>query len=172
LPETDPDLASQPTISRLENAPDAKACLRIARALFELYVHQRGKGGGAPERVLLDFDSTDNPVHGDQEGGYYHGFYEERILHPLLVFDGETNQLIAAILRPGNTHASRGALAILKRIVRRLREEWPSVEIEIRADAGFAVPEVYEYCEREGIGYTIGLISNARLEALAEPLLQ
>jgi DDE family transposase len=61
LPETDPDLASQPTISRLENAPDTKACLRIARALFELYVHQRGKGGGAPERVLLDFDSTDNP---------------------------------------------------------------------------------------------------------------
>jgi hypothetical protein len=171
LPETDPDLASQPTISRLENAPDAKACLRIACALFELYVQQRGKGG-APERVLLDFDSTDDPVHGDQEGGYYHGFYEERILHPLLVFDGETNQLIAAILRPGNTHASRGALAILKRIVKRLRQEWSSVEIEIRADAGFAVPEVYEYCEQEGIGYTIGLISNARLEALAKPLLQ
>ena len=171
LPETDPDLASQPTISRLENAPDAKACLCIARALFELYVRERGKGG-APERVLLDFDSTDDPVHGDQEGGYYHGFYEERILHPLLVFDGETNQLIAAILRPGNTHASRGALAILKRIVKKLREEWPTVEIEIRADAGFAVPEIYEYCEKESIGYTIGLISNARLEALAEALLQ
>jgi Transposase DDE domain group 1 len=171
LPETDPDLASQPTISRLENAPDAKGCLRIARALLELYVQERGKGG-APERVLLDFDATDDPVHGDQEGGYYHGFYEERILHPLLVFDGETNQLIAAILRPGNTHASRGALAILKRIVKRLREEWPAVEIEIRADAGFAVPEIYDYCEKEGIGYTIGLISNPRLEALAQDLLR
>src|SRR3712207_2870302 len=71
---------------------------------FELYLRERGKGG-APSRILLDFDATDDPVHGDQEGGYYHGFYEERILHPLLVFDGETNQLIAAILRPGNTHA-------------------------------------------------------------------
>ena len=170
LPETDPHLASQPTISRLENAPDAKGCLRIAGVLLELYVQERGKGG-APERILLDFDATDDPVHGDQEGGYYHGFYEERILHPLLVFDGETNQLIAAILRPGNTHASRGALAILKRIVKRLREKWPSVEIEIRADAGFAVPEIYDYCEKEGIGYTIVLISNPRLEALAQDLL-
>jgi len=70
LPETGADLASQPTISRLENAPDAGACLRIARALGELYIEQRGKGG-APERILLDFDSTDDPVHGDQEGAYY-----------------------------------------------------------------------------------------------------
>jgi hypothetical protein len=133
LPESDLDLASQPTLSRLENAPDAKACLRIARALGELYVRERGKGG-APSRILLDFDATADPVHGGQEGTYYHGFYGERIYHPLLVFDGETDQLITAVLRPGNTHASRGALAILKRIVGRLREAWPEVEIEIRAD--------------------------------------
>jgi hypothetical protein len=119
----------------------------------------------------LDLDATDDPVHGDQEGAYYHGYYEERILHPLLVFDGETNQLITAVLRCGNTHASRGALAVLKRITKRLREEWPAVKIEIRADAGFAIPAIYEYCEREGIGYTIGLIPNPRLEELAEPLL-
>jgi hypothetical protein len=125
-----------------------------------------------PERILLDFDATADPVHGEQEGTYYHGFYGERIYHPLLVFDGETDQLITALLRPGNTHASRGALAILKRIVGRLREAWPEVEIEVRADAGFAVPEVYEYCEKEGIGYTIGLISNARLQALAQDLLE
>jgi DDE family transposase len=171
LPQTGSDLASQPTISRLENAPDTKACLRMARTLAELYIQQRGKDG-APERILLDFDSTDDPVHGDQEGAYYHGFYKERILHPLLVFDGETNQLITAVLRHGNTHASRGALAILKRIVNKAREAWPQVRIEIRADAGFAVPEIYEYCEAEGIDYTIGLITNPRLETLAEPLLE
>lgn len=171
LPESEADLASQPTLSRLENAPDGRACLRLARALGELYVRERGKDG-APRRILLDFDSTDDPVHGDQEGGYYHGFYEERILHPLVVFDGETDQLITAVLRPGDTHASRGALAVLKRIVKRLRQEWPAAEIEIRADAGFAVPAIYEYCEEEGIDYTIGLVSNPRLEALAEPLLQ
>lgn len=171
LPESDADLASQPTLSRLENAPGTKDCLRIARSLGELYVRERGKDG-APERVLLDFDATADPAHGEQEGTYYHGYYGERIYHPLLVFDGETNQLVTAVLRCGNTHASRGALSVLKRIVGRLREAWPSVELEIRADAGFALPALYEYCEREGIGYTIGLISNPRLEAMAEPLLE
>jgi predicted secreted protein len=172
LPEMDAELASQPTISRLENAPDARACLRMAKALGELYLREHSKGG-APERVLLDFDATDDPAHGDQEGAYYHGYYRERILHPLVVFDGDTGQLVTALLRYGNTHASRGALSILKRIVRRLREAWgQGLHIEIRADAGFAVPEIYDYCEQEGIGYTIGLISNPRLEELAEDLLK
>lgn len=170
LPETEPDLASQPTISRFESAPGGRDCLRVARALGEIYIRRRAKDG-VPSRVLLDFDATDDPAHGEQEGTYYHGYYRERIYHPLVVFDGETDQLITAVLRPGNTHASRGALSILKRIVGRLRQAWPEVKIEIRADAGFAVPEVYEYCEREGIGYTIGLISNPRLEALAQDLL-
>ena len=172
LPETGASLASQPTISRLENAVTARSCYRIAQALMELYIRQRTKHGDtAPERILLDFDATADPAHGEQEGVYYHGYYGERILHPLLVFDGETDQLIAAVLRPGNTHASRGALALLRRIVEKLREVWPSVEIEIRADAGFAVPEIYDYCEKESIDYTIGLIPNSRLEKIAEPLL-
>jgi hypothetical protein len=170
LPETGADLASQPTLSRLENAPGARDCLRIARALLELYVRERGKDA-APEEVLLDFDATDDPAHGEQEGAFYHGYYRTRIYHPLVVFDGQTNQLITAVLRAGNTHAGRGALSVLKRIVGRLREAWPGVKIEIRADAGFAVPEIYDYCEQEGIGYTIGLISNPRLEALAQDLL-
>jgi hypothetical protein len=83
-----------------------------------------------------------------------------------------TNQLVTAVLRAGNTHASRGALAVLKRIVGRLRGSWLGVKIDIRADAGFAVPAVYEWCEQEGVGYTIGLVSNPRLEKLAEPLLE
>ena len=120
-------------------------------------LHRRAGKGGLPERALLDFDATDDPAHGDQEGAYYHGFYQEHILHPLLVFDGDTGQLISALLSAGNTHASRGALSILKRIVGRLREAWEGVKIEIRADAGFAIPEVCDYCEKEGIGYTIGL---------------
>jgi hypothetical protein len=172
LPETEGDLASQPTISRLENAPNARACLRMAQALGELYLRERSRNG-TPSRILLDFDATDDPAYGDQEGAYYHGYYQEHILHPLLVFDGDTGQLVTALLRCGNTHASRGALAILKRIVRRLREAWgEEVEIEIRADAGFAVPEIYDYCEQEGIGYTIGLISNPRLEEIAQDLLE
>ena len=91
--------------------------------------------------------------------------------HPLLVFDGETGQLITAILRPGNTHASRGAAGILRRIVERLRAAWPGVEIELRADAGFAVPAMYEYCEGQGIEYTVGLVTNSRLVEFAALLL-
>ena len=170
LPETGRDLASQPTLSRLENAPSAKDCVRIARALGEIYVRERGRGG-TPKKILLDFDSTDDPTHGEQEGSAYHGYYRQRMYHPLLVFDGETDQLVTAVLRGGATHASKGALAVLKRTVKRIRRAWAGVEIEIRADAGFAVPEIYDYCEQEAIGYTIGLVSNPRLEAMAEPLL-
>lgn len=170
LPESGEDLASQPTICRMENAATARSCYRIARALVELYIAQRRRDG-TPEKILLDFDATDDPTHGAQEESYYHGYFEGHIYHPLLVFDGDTGQLITAVLRPGNSHASHGTVAILKRIVALLRRAWPEVEIELRADAGFAIPAVYDYCEAEGIDYTIALITNRRLQELAAPLL-
>jgi hypothetical protein len=171
LPESGEDLASQPTISRMENAATIRSCHRIAEVLLELYLRRREKDG-APERVLLDFDATDDPTHGEQEGSYYHGYYRQHIYHPLLVFDGQTGHLITALLRAGNTHASNSSVAILKRIVSRLRERWPEVEMEIRADAGFAVPALYDYCESEGITYTIALITNPRLKEMATGLLE
>jgi Transposase DDE domain group 1 len=171
MPHSGADLASQPTISRLENAPSASACYRMADALLELYLTEREKGG-TPGKVLLDFDSTDDPTHGDQEGSYYHGYYEQHMYHPLLVFDGQTGHLICALLRAGNTHGSRSAVALLKRICARLRQRWPGVHIELRADAGFAVPALYDYCEEERITYTVGLITNGRLQELAEDLLE
>jgi hypothetical protein len=171
LPESGEDLASQPTICRMENAVSARACYRIAEALGELYSASRGKDG-VPKEILLDFDATDDPTHGDQEQSYYHGYFREHIYHPLLVFDGDTGQLITAVLRAGNTHASRSTVAILRRIVGLLRSTWPDVEVELRADAGFAVPAVYEYCEAEGIAYTIALITNSRLEKMAASLLE
>lgn len=171
LPESGQDLASQPTICRMENALNSGACYRIGEALGELYVRERGKDG-PPKKVVLDFDATDDPTHGDQEESYYHGYFESHIYHPLLAFDGDTGQLITAILRPGNTHASGGTLSILKRIVGRLRAAWPGVEIEIRADAGFAIPTIYDFCEGEGISYTIALITNPRLQEMAAPCLE
>jgi hypothetical protein len=171
LPESGEDLASQPTISRMENSVSTRACYQVAKALSELYVRERSKDG-APKKVLLDFDATDDPTHGDQEESYYHGYFEEHIYHPLLVFDGQTGQLITALLRAGNTHASRATVSILKRVVGLLRAAWPGVLVELRADAGFAVPEIYDYCEKEAIAYTIALITNARLEELAAPLLE
>jgi hypothetical protein len=169
-PASGPDLASQPTLSRLENAVDRRACYRLGKALLAGYLRERGRLG-APRRILLDMDGTANPTYGDQEGGAYHGYFRQHMYHPLLVFDGETDQLIAAVLRPGNAHGSRGAVAVLKRIVRAVRARWPRVPIELRADSGFAVPALYDWCEREGVGYTIGLMPNPRLEALAAPLL-
>ena len=171
LPESGEDLASQPTICRMENAVTNRACYQMARALAELYIAQRGKDG-APQRIVLDFDATDDPTHGDQEESYYHGYFEEHIYHPLLVFDGDTGQLISALLRAGNTHASRSTVAVLERLVGLLRSAWPGVEVELRADAGFAVPAVYDYCEAEGIRYIIALITNSRLEEMATSLLE
>jgi len=170
LPDSDPDLASQPTLSRLENAVDRKACDRLAAALGGVYLRERGRGG-PPARILLDLDGTADPTHGRQEGTAFHGYFGHHMYHPLLVFDGDTDQLVTAVLRPGNAHAGRGAAAVLKRIVRALRQRWPEVRIEIRADSGFALPALYACCEEAGVGYTIGLVPNPRLEALAAPLL-
>lgn len=164
------DLASQPTLSRLENAVDGRACYHLALALVQLYLRERGRDG-RPARIVLDFDGTDDPTHGKQEGSAYHGYYQQHMYHPLLVFDGDTGQLITAILRPGTVPASRGALPIVKRLVRFLRARWPDLPIELRADSGFALPALYDYCEDQGIAYTIGLGSNDRLEAMAAPLL-
>ena len=92
-PESDRDLASQPTMSRLENAVDRHACLRLAHALVEVYLRQRERAG-APLHLVLDSDSTDDPTHGHQEGSAYHAYDGQHMYHPLLIFDGQTDQLI------------------------------------------------------------------------------
>ena len=113
--EPSADLASQPTLSRLENAVDRRACYQLAQALVAIYLQERERAaGGVPTHVLLDLDSTDDPTHGDQEGSGYHGYYRQHMYHPLLIFDGDTNQLITAVLRPGTAHASRGVVAVLR----------------------------------------------------------
>jgi hypothetical protein len=170
LPIAGHDLASQPTLSRLENCADRRTCERLAEALAALYLRRRERDG-VPPRILLDCDSTDDPTHGDQEGSAYHGYYRQHMYHPLLVFDGDTGQLITAILRPGTVHASRFSVLALRRLVRHFRARWPGVAIEVRAASGFAVPRMDAFCEREGITYTIGLATNSRLTPLAADLL-
>src|SRR6266545_3524528 len=98
-------------------------------------------------------------------------FYREHIYHPLLIFDGQTDQLITAVLRPGRCHESRFVVLILRRLLKRLRAAWPQVTIELRADSGFAVPRLYAWCEANGVTYTIGMIPNRRLAVIAAPLL-
>lgn len=120
LPETGTDLASQPTFSRLENAISARTCYRLAVALGEGYLRERARDG-IPTHLVLDLDGTDDPTYGDQEGTAYHGYFQQHQYVPLLVFDGDTNHLITAVLRRGTVHASHGVVAILKRIVRAMR---------------------------------------------------
>ena len=169
-PLTGAALASQPTFSRLENAVDRHSVEQLAATLVELYVRERGRAG-PPRRIVLDFDGTDDPAHGQQEGVSYHGYYRQHMYHPLLAFDGDTGHLITAVLRPGRSHGSRFAVLVLRRLVRRLRQAWPRVAITLRADSGFAIPRLYAWCEAHGVSYTIGLIPNPTLEHLAAPLL-
>lgn len=170
LPLTGAPLASQPTLSRLENAVDRRSCYRLAVALVELYLRERERDG-VPTRILLDLDGTADPVHGEQEGSGYHGYFRQHMYHPLVIYDGDTDQLITAVLRPGASHASRGIVSILKRLIPALQQRWPGVAIELRADSGFAIPALYDSCEANAISYTIGLAPNGRLDALAAPLL-
>lgn len=165
LPETGRDLASQPTLSRLENAVDRASCYRLAVALGQVYLHERERAG-IPARILIDVDGTDDPAHGHQEGIAFHGYYGRYMYHPLLLFDGDTNQLITAVLRRGNTHGSTGVLAVPKRVVAILRKRWPEVSIALRMDSAGGVPSLMAWCEQAGLEYTLGLATNPRLQRL------
>ena len=126
-----------------------------------------------PEKIILDIDSTDDVTHGQQEFSFYHGYYREHMYHPLLLFDGETGDLVCALLRPGNQGAAAHAVAVLKRVVARMRQVLGSdVPIEVRADSGFATPALYEFCEEEKLQYVVGFARNSRLAATVEPLVE
>jgi len=159
--DVDETLASQPTLSRLENAVGYKELYRLAEAMLNLYLDTKDK---KTKQIVLDLDITDDEVYGNQQLTFFHGYFGEYVYLPLLIFDGETGKLVTAILQPGNTWGGFRIVSILKRIVNKIRERFPDVEIIIRADAGFAAPELYEYCEGAGIRYLIGIARNERLE--------
>lgn len=175
LPQSDPDLGSQPTLSRFENAVTRRELWALAEVLVDQFLARHA--ATRPKVVLLDFDATDDATHGQQQFAEFHGFYEEHCYLPLLVtaqVDGGPQELLVALLRRGRSHASRGALAVLKRLVARLRQQWPGLPILVRGDSGFALPALYDWCEAQEtpVWYLIGLPQNARLRALAEPHLQ
>ena len=163
--EDDP-LASQPTLSRFENRPSAREVVRINRLLVEhyiaLYRHQR------PSEIILDVDPTDDPCHGAQQLALFNGFYKQYMYLPLLVFDRASGMLLGVRLRAGNVHAAHGVVGTLKPIVKALRKALPKTRIIVRADAGFAVPVLYEFCEKRGLQYLIGIGSNSAFRAHAQ----
>jgi|MTBAKSStandDraft_1061840.scaffolds.fasta_scaffold10021_4 hypothetical protein len=116
-------------------------------------------------------DSTDDPTHGAQQLSLFHGYFGQYMYHPLLIFDGITGFPMAAILRPGSSHASHDAKAVLQRLIKKLKRAYTRSTILLRSDGGFAIPDIYTLCEKERIYYTIGLITNDRLKAKTDALL-
>jgi Transposase DDE domain group 1 len=181
-PDAEQPLASAATLTRfqyaytrrqLDDDDDGTKVLLLRRAariqrlhllndyLVDLFIRTRTT---APTEVILDIDASDDPTHGQQELSGYHGYYEQHQYFPLFVFDGHSGMPLAAWLRPGTVHASCGAVDILRALVARLRTAWPGVVIRLRADNGFAVPEVYDWCEQQGLHYAIGYASNPVLQ--------
>lgn len=157
-PKDDP-LASQPTLSRFDNCPTARQVARINRLLVQHYI--RLHEGKAPTEIILDVDPTDDPCHGAQQLALFNGFYDQHMYLPLLVFERQTGMLLGVRLRRGNAHAAERVLQLLGPIVQSLKSAFPSTRIIMRADAGFAVPRLYRFCEREGLDYLIGISTNA-----------
>jgi hypothetical protein len=162
-------MAGKSTLNRLEHAPlggptryhrighDAAAIERLFVALF-LEAHRR-----PPAQIILDLDATDDPLHGHQEGRFFHGYYDGWCYLPLYVFCGR--HLLAAKLRRANIDASAGAVEEVERLTRQIRARWPRTRILLRADSGFAREALMTWCERNRVDYVFGLARNARLEA-------
>ena len=159
----DMPLASPPTLCRLENRIDRKTLAEIARVFVERFIASYTQ---APDELILDFDPTDDPVHGNQEKRFFHGYYDHYCFLPLYVFCGD--QLLAAYLRPADIDGDKHSRAILKLLVQRIRQAWPNVRIIFRGDSGFCRWRLMRWCDKHDVGYIIGLARNAVLTRLAE----
>ena len=180
--ETDLSLASGSTINRFQHAftrreaqkpiDQRDVIFEVRRAqierinalndfLVDVFVRTRKQ---RPAHVIIDLDPTDDSTHGQQQLSLFHGYYDQHQYFPMLIFEGETGMPLGAWLRPGSVHAGCGAVDMLRRIVDRLREHWPDVAIFVRGDYGMAGPEMYDYCEDEGLLYAFGYATNEVLK--------
>jgi hypothetical protein len=164
--------ASQPTLSRFENGVGEEDLARMSEELMRHFIDRYRQD--PPKRIVIDLDATEDPAHGQQEFEFYHGFYQTHCFLPLLAFasvDGRDEELVGAVLRPGNSHAGKGSEIFVENWVRTLQDAFPKTNILFRADGGFALPKIYETCEKLKIDYLISLPRNSRLTDLAAPLL-
>jgi len=163
----DRPLASAPTLSRFESRADRAIIWRIHEMMVNTFIRCYPS---PPAEIVLDVDATDDRVHGQQEGRFFHGYYGHYCFLPLYVFCG--GHLLVSYLRPANIDGARHAGAILRLLIRRLREVWPNTRFIIRGDGGFCRRPLLRWCERAGVDYLIGLPKNARLvdEATQEKL--
>jgi hypothetical protein len=171
-PEDDP-LASQPTLCRFENGVTCAELRRLIDFTIDTGVERLSEkhGGGVPDCVTLDLDTTDDACHGDQQLRLFHGYYDQYQYLPMIISEPTTQHVFLAWLRPGTLHPTRGADDDLLRVVGKLREARPDVAIHVRGDADFGLPVMMDCCEEHGFSYTFGLRTNARLKKIAGPLM-
>jgi len=163
------DLASQPTLSRFENGATATDLLRAEAWFLEQFIQSFET---PPHSLTLDIDLFDDPTHGQQQLTFFHGFYEQYQYQVRLITCAENDQIAFPVLLHGTACARLGVMPDLARVVRRLRQAWPDVQIRWRGDCGFGAPAVYEDCEALALEYTIGLAMNPRLKKLSEETLE
>src|ERR1700736_6658350 len=166
LSPSDRELCSQSTISRLENLPDARALLRMGRAMVDLYCESYSK---APKRIVLDIDDTFDAVHGGQQLRLFNAHYGEYGFQPIVVFDGE-GRFITAVLRPAKRPSSKEIKSFLRRLLRAIRAHWPNTEILLRADSHYCCPEVLDWCRANGLDYILGVAPTTTLRRHIEGL--
>jgi hypothetical protein len=166
-------LAGKSTLNRLELTPEGNGGDRYKRIVYDAAAIDRFFVNAfvqahtvAPERIVLDLDTTDDAIHGGQEGRFFHGYYGSYCYLPLYIFCGEF--LLCARLRASNIGPAEGTVEELERIVAQIRQSWPEVAITIRADSGFSRDDIMTWCEEHGVDYVLGLARNTRLEGVIE----
>jgi len=154
------DLASQPTMSRFENSVDKHSVFALCYAWVDRYVDSlKGRS-----QVIIDIDATDDPTYGNQQLSMFNGYYSCFMYNELFFHDGDTGQIIAPILRPGNSHSNKWYVAILKRILKKIRTAYPDIKIVVRADSGFSCPAFYQLADGFSLQFAIGQATNETLK--------
>ena len=154
------DMASQPTLSRFENSMDKASIFNLCYAWVDRYVSTLKNR----KRIIIDIDATDDQTYGNQQMSMFNGYYGHFMYNELFFHDGETGQIIVPVLRPGNSHSNKWYVAILKRVVKKIREVYPKMEIIIRGDSGFSCATFYQLADDMNLMFTLGISSNEILK--------
>jgi hypothetical protein len=166
LPQSGHELASQPTMSRLENSVDNKGLFRMGEKFLDIFVDSYVS---EPELIILDCDDTNNDTYGQQELSLFNDYYHGYCYMPLHIYEGLSGNLIATILKPGRRNKQSNVASLLKKIIRRLRKDWPNTMIIVRGDAHFTSSDFMEWCDSQlMVGYITGLSGNSKLHKLAD----
>ena len=164
-PQTGAPLCSQPTLSRLENAPSRVELVRLMAAMIDQFCASYRR---APSSIVLDIDDTFDAVHGHQQLSLFNAHYDERCFLPIHIYEGTTGKPVAVILREGSTPTGVEVRTILKHVIGRIRAHWPKVHILVRGDSHYGRLEALQWCESAGVNYVFGLGGNAVLKVLTQ----